>query len=125
MKKLYYTFHERFIPMTYKAVISEPYNFKDVRKLVDGCAFNLYGHWVKKTQDQNQNRTALFENTMRNEIIKSDMVDGQVVIPTMAYGMTPAFIPKRTSFSRRTSSCEQYSPSSSSVENWLKTHKDD
>ena len=120
MKKLYYTFHERFIPMTYKAVIKEPYNFKDVRKLVDSCAFNLYGHWVKKTQDQNQNRTALFENTMRNEIIKSETVDGQVVIPTMyLYGMTRAFLPKRSSFPQSSFSCEHHSPSSSSLENWI------
>ena len=104
--------------MTYKAVIKEPYNFKDIRKLVDSCAFNLYGHWVKKTQDQNQNRTALFENSMRNEIIKRDTVYGQVVIPETMYaygGMTHAFIPKRSSFSRRSSSCEQHPPSSSSL----------
>lgn len=88
--------------MTYKAVLSEPYTFKDVRKMVDSCAFSMYGHWVKKTQDQLQNRGALFENKVKQEIIRMDAVDGQRKIPSSySYQLTHAFLPKRPSFARR------------------------
>jgi len=36
-----------------------PYEFKYVRKILDGCAFKIYGHWVKRGEQQN--RAALFE----------------------------------------------------------------
>ena len=122
MKKLYYTFHERFIPQTYSSVLKEPYNFKDVRKIVDSCSFNLYGHWVKKTTDNNQSRTALFENTIKNEIVSSDTVDGQIVIPAMyAYGIQGAFLPKRPSFVRRGSSQDKVPSPSSSYEHKIKS----
>ncbi|KAG8122828.1 hypothetical protein E2320_018242 [Naja naja] len=39
----------------------DPYGLKPVRKLIDACAFRIYGHWVKKGEAQN--RAALFENT--------------------------------------------------------------
>ncbi|XP_066917326.1 phosphorylase b kinase gamma catalytic chain, skeletal muscle/heart isoform-like [Clytia hemisphaerica] len=122
MKKLYYTFHERFIPQTYSSVLKEPYNFKDVRKIVDSCSFNLYGHWVKKTTDNNQSRTALFENTIKNEIVSSDTVDGQIVIPTMyAYGIQSAFLPKRPSFIRKDSFQDKGSSPSSSYEHRMES----
>lgn len=35
-------------------------------KVIDGCAFRVYGHWVKK--GEGQNRAALFENTPRTEL---------------------------------------------------------
>jgi len=108
MKKLYYTFHERYTPMTYNGVLKEPYNFKELRKIVDSCAFTTYGHWVKKTPDQIQNRTALFENALKNEIVKSDTVDGHVVIPSMySYGLTHAFLPRQSSFARKGSYDQQ------------------
>ena len=49
-------------PVTFEAVIREPYGVKPLRKLIDGCAFRIYGHWVKRNKDENQNRAALFEN---------------------------------------------------------------
>ena len=36
-----------------------PYENRYVRKLVDACAFRMYGHWVKRGEQQN--RAALFE----------------------------------------------------------------
>lgn len=35
-------------------------------QVIDGCAFRVYGHWVKK--GEGQNRAALFENTPRTEL---------------------------------------------------------
>lgn len=40
-------------------LLENPYRFKIYRKLIDSAAFNIYGHWVKKTD--HQNRAALFE----------------------------------------------------------------
>ena len=37
-----------------------PYENRFVRSLIDGCAFRIYGHWVKRGEEQN--RAALFEN---------------------------------------------------------------
>ncbi|XP_061936989.1 phosphorylase b kinase gamma catalytic chain, skeletal muscle/heart isoform isoform X4 [Apis cerana] len=34
--------------------------------VIDGCAFRVYGHWVKK--GEGQNRAALFENTPKTEL---------------------------------------------------------
>lgn len=35
-------------------------------QVVDGCAFRVYGHWVKK--GEGQNRAALFENMPKTEL---------------------------------------------------------
>ena len=37
-----------------------PYEDRFVRRLIDGCAFHIYKHWVKRGEEQN--RAALFEN---------------------------------------------------------------
>ncbi|XP_054849195.1 phosphorylase b kinase gamma catalytic chain, liver/testis isoform [Eublepharis macularius] len=47
-------------PVTKELLLCDPYGFKGVRKLIDACAFRIYGHWVKKGEQQN--RAALFEN---------------------------------------------------------------
>lgn len=44
----------------------DPYKYKHVRKSLDGCAFNMYGHWVK--HGEQQNREALFEAMPRCHI---------------------------------------------------------
>ncbi|XP_041038098.1 phosphorylase b kinase gamma catalytic chain, skeletal muscle/heart isoform-like isoform X2 [Carcharodon carcharias] len=56
-----YDNYRRVKLVTREALIKEPYAVKAVRRLIDGCAFRIYGHWVKKGQQQN--RAALFENT--------------------------------------------------------------
>uniref|UniRef100_V9KQ24 phosphorylase kinase n=1 Tax=Callorhinchus milii TaxID=7868 RepID=V9KQ24_CALMI len=48
-------------PVTRELLQRDPYGIKTVRRLIDGSAFRLYGHWVKK--GQRQNRAELFENT--------------------------------------------------------------
>lgn len=101
MKKLYYTFHERYVPMTYKAVLSEPYAFKEIRKLIDGCAFNMYGHWVKRTPDQVQNRNALFANDLKRDLVGYDNIDGFKSQSTYSYNLIHSFLPRRPSFSKK------------------------
>jgi len=45
---------------------ANPYAVKLIRKEIDLGAFRIYGHWVKK--GENQNRAALFENNMKRDI---------------------------------------------------------
>ncbi|XP_070571748.1 phosphorylase b kinase gamma catalytic chain, skeletal muscle/heart isoform-like [Ptychodera flava] len=53
-------------PISLQAVKEDPYRIKDIRKVIDGCAFRIYAHWVKKGEDQN--RAALFENSAKVEL---------------------------------------------------------
>ncbi|XP_020864267.1 phosphorylase b kinase gamma catalytic chain, liver/testis isoform isoform X3 [Phascolarctos cinereus] len=50
----------RVKPMTKGALLGDPYGLRPVRQLIDSCAFRLYGHWVKKGEQQN--RAALFQH---------------------------------------------------------------
>ncbi|XP_051523608.1 phosphorylase b kinase gamma catalytic chain, liver/testis isoform [Myxocyprinus asiaticus] len=50
-------------PLTREFLARDPYSIRGVRKLIDGCAFRIYGHWVKKGEQQN--RAALFQNTAK------------------------------------------------------------
>ncbi|MCI4386534.1 hypothetical protein PGIGA_G00063730 [Pangasianodon gigas] len=56
-----YCNYRRAKPVTKEVIRSDPYAIKPLRKMIDACAFKIYGHWVKK--GQTQNRAALFENT--------------------------------------------------------------
>lgn len=56
-----YCSYRRAKPVTKEVIKSDPYAVKPIRKLIDACAFKIYGHWVKK--GQTQNRAALFENS--------------------------------------------------------------
>lgn len=56
-----YCNYRRAKPVTKEVLKSDPYAVKPIRKLIDACAFKIYGHWVKK--GQTQNRAALFENS--------------------------------------------------------------
>ncbi|KAE8578656.1 hypothetical protein XENTR_v10023718 [Xenopus tropicalis] len=47
-------------PVTTQLLMRDPYGIKGVRRLIDACAFRIYGHWVKK--GERQNRAALFQN---------------------------------------------------------------
>ncbi|ETE66459.1 Phosphorylase b kinase gamma catalytic chain, testis/liver isoform, partial [Ophiophagus hannah] len=55
-----YSSYRRVRPVTKELLLCDPYALKGVRKLIDACAFRIYGHWVKKGEQQN--RAALFEN---------------------------------------------------------------
>ena len=54
-------------PVTFESILREPYGVKPLRKMIDSCAFRIYGHWVKRNKDENQNRAALFENKPHKE----------------------------------------------------------
>ncbi|KAJ8284527.1 hypothetical protein COCON_G00033770 [Conger conger] len=56
-----YTHYRRVKPLTRQLLTRDPYSLRGVRKLIDGCAFRIYGHWVKKGEQQN--RAALFQNS--------------------------------------------------------------
>ncbi|XP_062859825.1 phosphorylase b kinase gamma catalytic chain, liver/testis isoform [Trichomycterus rosablanca] len=58
-----YSRYNRARPLTRELLIRDPYSLRAVRKLIDGCAFRIYGHWVKKGEQQN--RAALFQNTSK------------------------------------------------------------
>lgn len=53
-------------PLSVACSRGDPYRIKILRKVIDGCAFRVYGHWVKK--GEGQNRAALFENTPKTEL---------------------------------------------------------
>ncbi|XP_078508978.1 phosphorylase b kinase gamma catalytic chain, liver/testis isoform [Lissotriton helveticus] len=55
-----YSNYRKVRPLTKEILMREPYAIKGVRKLIDACAFRIYGHWVKKGEQQN--RAALFQN---------------------------------------------------------------
>lgn len=54
---------EDLLKMIEKLILKFIFQFEQV---IDGCAFRVYGHWVKK--GEGQNRAALFENTPRTEL---------------------------------------------------------
>lgn len=58
-----YSRYRRVRPLTREVLARDPYSVRGVRKLIDGCAFRIYGHWVKKGEQQN--RAALFQNTAK------------------------------------------------------------
>ena len=53
-------------PIKVAAVKQNPYSVKIIRKFIDAGAFKIYGHWVKK--GENQNRAALFENVPKRDM---------------------------------------------------------
>jgi phosphorylase kinase gamma subunit len=54
------TLHNKPQPIKAKELIENPYRFRVFRKTIDTAAFTIYGHWVKRGEQQN--RAALFEN---------------------------------------------------------------
>lgn len=53
-------------PLSVEVARLDPYRIKTLRKAVDGCAFRIYNHWVKRSDVQN--RAALFENRPKQEL---------------------------------------------------------
>lgn len=53
-------------PLNIDVAMTDPYRLRLLRKVIDGCAFRVYGHWVKK--GEGQNRAALFENLQKTEL---------------------------------------------------------
>jgi phosphorylase kinase gamma subunit len=53
-------------PLSVEVSRYDPYRIKTLRKAIDGCAFRVYNHWVKRGEVQN--RAALFENRPKQEL---------------------------------------------------------
>ncbi|XP_025836878.1 phosphorylase b kinase gamma catalytic chain, skeletal muscle/heart isoform-like isoform X2 [Agrilus planipennis] len=53
-------------PLSLHVAREDPYRIKLLRKVIDACAFRVYGHWVKK--GEGQNRAALFENMPKTDL---------------------------------------------------------
>ena len=50
----------------------EPYSQKAVRRVVDGAAFRIYGHWVKRGGSE-QNRAAMFQTRPKTDVLRLKM----------------------------------------------------
>jgi hypothetical protein len=62
------TFKSRQILVSsFEQIIQNPYCYKPFRKLIDTSAFTIYGHWVKRGEQQN--RAALFELEPKKDLI--------------------------------------------------------
>ena len=59
-----------------ETLLENPYKVKLYRKLIDGCAFGMYSHWVKR--GENQNRAAMFEHTLRDDWKRTSATDEKV-----------------------------------------------
>ncbi|CAL8305084.1 unnamed protein product [Lota lota] len=68
-----YSRYHRLRPLTREVLARDPYSIRGVRKLIDGCAFRIYGHWVKKGEQQN--RAALFQNTAKIMLLGLEEVE--------------------------------------------------
>ena len=67
-------FHLHPPPVSMETLLENPYKVKLYRKLIDGCAFGMYSHWVKR--GENQNRAAMFEHTLRDDWKRNPAADG-------------------------------------------------
>ncbi|KXJ29464.1 Phosphorylase b kinase gamma catalytic chain, liver/testis isoform [Exaiptasia diaphana] len=74
-KEFQHLMQSKLLPVSFDVLCNEPYGSKPIRKLIDGCAYRIYGHWVKRNKDANQNRAALFENKPNKE--KYSSTDGK------------------------------------------------
>jgi phosphorylase kinase gamma subunit len=55
-------------PIKFVELLDNPYRFKPYRRMIDQASFNIYGHWVKKGEQQN--RAALFEIEPKSDLKK-------------------------------------------------------
>lgn len=53
-------------PLSLQTASRDPYRIKTFRKVIDGAAFKIYGHWVKK--NDGQNRAAMFEHSPKIDL---------------------------------------------------------
>ncbi|XP_072517755.1 phosphorylase kinase, gamma 1b (muscle) [Salminus brasiliensis] len=68
-------------PVTKEVIRRDPYAIKPLRKMIDACAFKIYGHWVKK--GQTQNRAALFENTPKFILLSIAAEENEMYLRTL------------------------------------------
>ncbi|CAF0889095.1 unnamed protein product [Adineta steineri] len=71
------TLHYTPQPIRREELLESPYRFKSYRKMVDSAALLLYGHWIKK--DEDQNRAILFQTEEKSDLAhqESELFDLQ------------------------------------------------
>ena len=68
--------------ITLRELQPNPYENRYIRKMIDTCAFTMYGHWVKRGEEQN--RAALFETTLKLAIaMKTLSIDTPKIFTTV------------------------------------------
>jgi len=85
--------HAQPAPISIAQMSNNPYIVKLLRKAIDGGAFKIYGHWVKRSE--NQNRAALFESDIKRDIKLSTSrwsCPCRVHPPIHAYPLTTSFL---------------------------------
>ncbi|KAL3311577.1 Phosphorylase b kinase gamma catalytic chain, liver/testis isoform [Cichlidogyrus casuarinus] len=64
-----YKLREQAMSFSLQQLTNDPYSHKKLRKIIDSLSFDVYSQWVKKAEDQN--RAALFENSLRFDLINN------------------------------------------------------
>ncbi|XP_076369238.1 phosphorylase b kinase gamma catalytic chain, skeletal muscle/heart isoform-like isoform X1 [Tachypleus tridentatus] len=52
--------------LTVELLRSDPYKIKQLRQMIDGCAYQVYSHWLKK--DKTQSQVSLFETRPKKSL---------------------------------------------------------
>jgi phosphorylase kinase gamma subunit len=60
-------------------VLENPYRFKVYRRIIDTASFTIYGHWVKKGEQQN--RAALFEHESKCDLNYDNASQSSIELP--------------------------------------------
>ena len=58
-------------PLSLRTASVSPYKMRMFRKVIDGAAFRVYGHWVKR--GEGQNRAAMFELSPKMEVKRREV----------------------------------------------------
>jgi len=63
-------------PISLRTVHLDPYRVRTLRKQIDGAAFRIYGHWVKK--NDGQNRAAMFEHSPKVDVGQKPSLESEI-----------------------------------------------
>jgi len=63
-------------PISLRTVHLDPYRVRTLRKQIDGAAFRIYGHWVKK--NDGQNRAAMFEHIPKVDVGHKPSLESEI-----------------------------------------------
>lgn len=63
-------------PVSLVSASQQPYSMKIFRRVIDGAAFRIYGHWVKR--GEGQNRAAMFELRPKQELVRKRRLEAEL-----------------------------------------------
>jgi len=63
-------------PLSLHTASVSPYSMRSFRRVIDGAAFRVYGHWVKR--GDGQNRAAMFEQRPKTEVKRTRLQQEEV-----------------------------------------------